>query len=370
MIHIGIIGSKGIPNHYGGFEEFAEQLSVGLVEKGFKVSVYCPHHHPYKGVTFKNVQLIKCFDPEIFIGSTGQFFYDLNCIIDSRKRDFDILYQLGYTSSGIWQWLLPHKSIVVTNMDGLEWQRKKYNTYVRSFLKLAEKLAVNKSSLLIADSPVILDYLKKEFQKPSIYIPYGAKQVDEIPSNPILPFDLKSFRYYLIIARIQADNHIEDIIQGVKKSNPGHPLIIVGNIWDRFSKNLVKKYANDQIRFVGGIYNLNTLNLLRKNALLYFHGHSAGGTNPSLLQAMAAGSHICSHDNDFNRSILGEDAQYFRTTTDIEKLIDVMNETETDWENRIRNNLNKISETFQWSGINEQYAKLFQSLISAKLDFA
>ncbi len=368
MIHIGILGSKGIPNHYGGFEEFAEQLSIGLVEKGFRVSVYCPHHHPYKSETFRNVQLIKCFDPELYIGPVGQFLYDFNCILDSRKRGFDVLYQLGYTSSGIWQWLFSRKSIVVTNMDGLEWQRKKYNTYVRTFLKLAEKLAVNKSSLLIADSPIILDYLKKKFQKPAIYIPYGAKQVEEIPSNPILPFDLLPFRYYLIIARIQADNHIEDIIRGVNLSKTKHPLVVVGSIRDRFSKRLLKSYANDQIRFVGGIYDLQALNLLRRNALLYFHGHSAGGTNPSLLQAMAAGSRICSHDNEFNRSILGEDAEYFRNTTDIEKLINEKNEKETVWVNRITKNHLKISETFQWPGIIEQYASLFQSLVSAEVN--
>lgn len=364
MIHIGIIGSKGIPNRYGGFEEFAENLSVGLVERGFRVSVYCPHHHPYKSETFQKVQLIKCFDPEIFIGSAGQFVYDFNCILDSRKRGFDVLYQLGYTSSGIWQWMFSVKNIVVTNMDGLEWQRKKYNASIRSFLRLEENLVVKRSNLLIADSPVILEYLKNKFQKPAVYIPYGTKQVTENQSDSILPFDLIPLQYFLIIARIQADNHIEEIIRGINQSKTSYPLIIVGGVRDRYSERLKKKFENDQIRFLGGIYDLDVLNQMRRNALLYFHGHSAGGTNPSLLQAMAAGARICSHENAFNRSILGEDAMYFSNSSDIEKTINEMNDS--DWEDKINKNHDKISSLFQWPGIIEQYDSLFQTIITQK----
>ena len=132
---IGILGTRGIPNYHGGFEQFAEFFASFLAEKGHEVYVYSSHLHPYKKSCFKGANIIHCYDPEDKIGTPGQFIYDLNCIMDSRKRNFDILLQLGYTSNSIWHRLLPKKPIIITNMDGLEWKRSKYNKWVRHFLK-------------------------------------------------------------------------------------------------------------------------------------------------------------------------------------------------------------------------------------------
>ena len=110
-MRIAIIGTRGIPNNYGGFEQFAEYLSVGLVNQGHEVFVYNSHNHSYKEDNWKGVNIVHCFDPEYLIGSAGQFIYDLNCIINSRKQDFDIILQLGYTSSSIWNRIMPKKSI-------------------------------------------------------------------------------------------------------------------------------------------------------------------------------------------------------------------------------------------------------------------
>ena len=122
---IGILGTRGVPNYHGGFEQFAEYLSLGLLKRGLDVYVYNSHNHPYQEKIYKGVKIIHKNDPEHKLGTAGQFIYDLNCIRDSRKRNFDIIYQLGYTSSSIWWWLMPKKTIIVTNMDGLEWKRTK-----------------------------------------------------------------------------------------------------------------------------------------------------------------------------------------------------------------------------------------------------
>ena len=171
---IGIIGTRGIPNYYGGFEQFAEYLSVDLVKAGHEVFVYNSHSHPFQESNWNGVNIIHCNDPEDKMGTAGQFIYDLNCILDSRKRKFDIILQLGYTSSSIWGWLLPSKSIIVTNMDGLEWKRSKYSKPVQKFLQFAEYLGVKFSDHLIADSVGIQSYLKEKYKKDSVYIPYGA----------------------------------------------------------------------------------------------------------------------------------------------------------------------------------------------------
>jgi len=171
---IGIIGTRGIPNNYGGFEQFAEQFSIRMVEKGHDVSVYTSHKHTLQSAYYKNVQLIHCYDPEYLVGAAGQFVYDLNCLMDARKRNFDVVMIMGYTSSSVWGKLYPPNSTIITNMDGLEWKRSKYAKPVQQFLKYAEKLAIKHSRYYISDSLVIKSYLADKYGINSKYIPYGA----------------------------------------------------------------------------------------------------------------------------------------------------------------------------------------------------
>jgi GDP-D-mannose dehydratase len=120
---IGIIGTRGIPNQYGGFEQFAQFFSEHLVQKGYEVVVYCSSNHTFQEKTWKGVSLVHIKDPEKSIGTVGQFIYDLRAILHARKQKFDVIFQLGYTSSSIWGFLFPKKAKLITNMDGLEWKR-------------------------------------------------------------------------------------------------------------------------------------------------------------------------------------------------------------------------------------------------------
>ncbi len=117
-----ILGTRGIPNHYGGFEQLAEYLSVALAARGHEVYVYTSSLHPYQENTYQGVHLLRCADAEKQLGTFGQFIYDFNCIRDARKRNFDVILQLGYTSSSVWAFMLPKQAAVITNMDGLEWK--------------------------------------------------------------------------------------------------------------------------------------------------------------------------------------------------------------------------------------------------------
>ena len=173
----GILGSRGIPNNYGGFEQFAESLATGLAEMGVDVWVYNSHTHPYKDKKWKSANLIHCYDPEDRMGTAGQFVYDFNCIMDSRRRNFDVILQLGYTSSSVWHWLLPASTLIITNMDGLEWKRSKYSPRVQKFLQYAEKLAVYQSHHLVADSEAIAEYLMERHQRNSHFIQIGRAHV-------------------------------------------------------------------------------------------------------------------------------------------------------------------------------------------------
>jgi len=350
---IAILGTRGIPNNHGGFEQFAEYLSQYLIIKGHKVYVYSSHSHPFQKATWKGISILHKYDPEQRIGTFGQFIYDFNCIVDSRRRDFDIILQLGYTSSSIWGWLLPKNAVVITNMDGLEWLRAKYSPMVRRFLKFAEWMAIKTSNYLIADSIGIQEYLRSNYSSKSYYIPYGA-ELFSAPSELILnKYQIVPFNYSLLIARLEPENNIEVILQGFVASRSSSELLIVGKhntSYGRYLKRKFEKYNN--IQFLGGIYDINHLNNLRYFSNLYFHGHSAGGTNPSLLEAMASNALIVAHDNIFNRSILGGDAFYF---TKPEEVANHFSKKKEDYYHLIENNRRKIEKYFQWEAINKSY---------------
>src|SRR6202008_4408835 len=118
-LRIAILGTRGIPNHYGGFEHISEYVSAGLVQRGHSVTVYNSHNHLYQEKTWNGVDIVQCYDPEYAIGTAGQFVYDFNCLVDARRKKFDVLFIMGYTSSSVWGHLYPQKSAIITNMDGL-----------------------------------------------------------------------------------------------------------------------------------------------------------------------------------------------------------------------------------------------------------
>jgi hypothetical protein len=356
---IAIIGTRGIPNHYGGFEQFAEYLSSSLAGHAHEIFVYSPHNHPYKGNTWNNVNIIHIYDPEYLIGTIGQFIYDLNSILSCRKKGFDIILQLGYTSSSIWNFLLPKKSTIITNMDGLEWKRAKYNNMVKKFLTYAEKLAAKKSDFLIADSIAIQRYLKEKYKKNAIYIPYGAIPVDNPDSEIIRQYGIEPYKYNMLIARSEPENSIEIILDGVVLASSSLIFLVIGNYTNKFGSYLKHKFKSEKrIKFIGPIYDLSILNSIRYYSNLYFHGHTVGGTNPSLLEAMASQSLICAHQNEFNRTILEEDAFYFCNAQDVSKHINEVVKTGS-INDFIASNLRKIKTVFNWQQINDSYEQFF-----------
>lgn len=357
-MNICILGTRGVPNNHGGFEQFAEYLAKYLVDKGHMISVYNSHYHPFQEKVWEGVRIIHKYDPEEKIGTSGQFIYDLNCILDSRKKGFDIILQLGYTSSSVWGKLLPKKARIVTNMDGLEWKRSKYNRYVRRFLLWAEKLGVKYSDYLVSDSIGIQQYIQSKYNKSSSYIPYGADLVEKFSEQTLSNYGVEAFKYSMLIARLEPENSIEVILDGVQEASTQDLFLVVGKHNTAYGRKMKKKYLDDQrIRFLGGIYDINKLNDLRHYAKIYFHGHTVGGTNPSLLEAMGSRAFICANDNLFNKSILGKDALYFNSSAQIAKMLEENNYPQRD--NFINANTKKIVDLYNWPTIVSQYEKLF-----------
>ncbi|TSJ43563.1 glycosyltransferase family 1 protein [Mucilaginibacter corticis] len=358
-LKIAILGTRGIPNHYGGFEHISEYVSAGLVERGHTVTVYNSHNHPYTKDTWNGVNIIHCYDPEYLIGSAGQFVYDLNCILDARKRDFDVILIMGYTSSSVWGRLYPKQSAIVTNMDGLEWKRSKYSKPVQNFLKYAEKLAVKHSQYYVSDSIVIKQYLARKYDINSRYIPYGADMITPVEREQITPAEAAKEDYFLLMARMEPENNIETILDGYNLSNSAKPFKVLGDTGNRFGKFITHKFQNDsRIEFKGSIFDTAKVRALQNNSYLYFHGHSVGGTNPSLLEAMASEALIAAHNNPFNQAVLNTDAFYFSNPADVKQLVENVQRQETE-KLMVNNNLQKIKHLFNWESVvdgYEQYA--------------
>lgn len=360
---IAILGTRGIPNHYGGFEQFAEFFSVYLVEKGHEVYVYNSHNHPFQEKTFRGVNILHKHDPEFRMGTFGQFVYDYNCILDSRQQKFDIILQLGYTSNSIWFFLLPKRPIIITNMDGLEWKRSKYKRPVRQFLKFAERLAALSSDYLVADSLGIQKFLKTRYKKESTYIAYGAHPFNTPDEKFLNEYNVEKENYNMIMARFEPENNLDMVLEGVVLCNEKTTILVVGNHNTKYGAYLKNKYGSHKnIRFIGGIYNLEHLNNLRYFSNIYFHGHSVGGTNPSLLEAMASQALIAAHNNDFNRGVLKENAFYFSNPSEVKKLLTEIKKSDN--LQQIQNNYDAIVKEFNWEKINGKYLQLFEECLA------
>lgn len=364
---IAILGTRGIPNHYGGFEQCAEYLALGLVKRGFEVVVYNSHNHPYQEKVWNGVQIVHCYDPEHKLGTAGQFIYDLNCILNVRKQNCDIILQLGYTSSSIWGWLMPKNAIITTNMDGLEWKRTKYSEKVKKFLRYAESLGVKYSDHLISDSIGIQDYLQETYKVSSVYIAYGATLFQNNNVTILDRYNLEPHEYDMLIARLEPENSIEIILDGVAKVNLSRPFLVIGNHGTTYGNYLKNKFSSSsQIQFIGGIYNIDILNNLRYYSNIYFHGHTVGGTNPSLLEAMASNSLICANDNNFNRYILGNDAIYFNNADQVSDHLLSIKYSDDKYQFMLSENRKKISDIYEWELIVDKYAAHFVDILKVK----
>ena len=366
---IAILGTRGVPNYYGGFEQFAESFSVYLVKKGHEVYVYNSHNHPFQEKIFHGVHIIHQNDPEHKRGTFGQFIYDYNCIMDSRKRNFDIILQLGYTSNSIWFFLLPRKPIIITNMDGLEWKRSKYSRPVRQFLKFAERLAAMSSNHLISDSLGIQKFLLERYKKESTFIAYGAHPFNNPNEAIINSYNVKKNSYNMIMARFEPENNIDMVLEGVSLNVEKTTMLVIGNHNTKYGEYLKNKFKYfSHIRFIGGIYNLEHLDNLRYYSNLYFHGHSVGGTNPSLLEAMASKALVIAHNNDFNRGVLKTNGYYFSNAQEVDRLLSQTKKSDN--LQLVDGNFNAVVNEYNWDKINGEYLQLFEDCYSKSKELA
>jgi len=358
---IAIIGTRGIPAKYGGFETFAEEISTLLVRDGFEVSVQCDKDS-YDQNRFKGVNL--------FFSSVTKSDNQLRYYFDGIRwgiRNSDVILAASGAGSFFYFLNLFRRMPIITNPDGLEYKRKKWTLPKRMYLKMSEGLAVRLSDYIIADSEEIKRHLCRSYKsagKKIRVIEYGSALNTAINAAVLGKYNLEHNNYYLIVSRLEPENNLQMIIDGYRNAKAQSPLIIIGNINDnQYVTKLVKNNNSENIRFFGGIYDRNELNPIRYSCKAYIHGHSVGGTNPSLLEAMGSGNIILAHDNEFNREVTADGQFYFNSTDQVtERVNNIESLTQDEAEKYKKSSIDRIKDKYNWEIILRKYEDLFAEL--------
>ena len=353
---IAIIGTNGVPSKYGGFETLVEYL-VKYLANDYEITVFCSTNLVTEKIdTYEGVKL-----EYINLDANGwqSIFYDIVSIFKSYKQ-FDKVLVLGCSGSIIMPFFNGYKSKFIMNLGGLDWKRSKWGLLTRKFLRLSEFMAIKFSGHIISDNQGIKEYILKEYKRDSFLIAYGGdhaiKQSIEQLSIEKYPFLQKEYAF--TVARIQPDNNIDMILDSFADDSL-YPLVFVGNwSYSTYGKLTKEKYMNNpNIILLDAIYDQNELNILRSNCKIYLHGHSAGGTNPALVEAMNLGLPILAHNSIFNKHTTNFEAVYFSDSKDIFKKINSLSKTDL---YSIGERMKSIAkDKYKWEIIGRDYAKVF-----------
>lgn len=348
---VSVLGTVGIPACYGGFESLVQNL-VDYQSEHVEYHVFCSSLvYNEKRYNYKNAKLI--FLP-IKANGISSIPYDILSLFINLWRRPDVTLILGVSGC----FFLPiyrlfSSSRIVTNIDGLEWRRDKWGYFAKAFLKFSERLAVSFSDVIVSDNQAIADYVHTEYGVESKVIAYGGDHA--LLADQVIP--LVKANYFLALCRIEPENNVLMILEAF--ANSQQQLRFVGN-WDasaygRELKLRFTKYRN--IEIIDPVYDVETLFELRSQCKGYVHGHSAGGTNPSLVEAMQFGMPIYAFDCTFNRYTTDNSAYYFDSEIALRQLIEDSDESVVSSGLKMKD---IAIDKYQWNGVVDKYETLFK----------
>lgn len=315
-----ILGTHGVPANYGGFETAAQNVALFLVKRGWRVIVYCQvdSKGPVREDVWNGVHRVLI--PVTTPGWRGTSLFDLLSIRHALSHR-DLCLTFGY-NTGIFNTAQRLKRIPnVVNMDGIEWSRARWGPARQAILYVNERISCLVGDHLIADHPEIEVYLRTRAPSRKIStITYGADAIVDADPAPVRSLGLEPGSYLTLICRPIPENSILELVQGFSQRHRGQPLIVLGDYRpdeDDYHRQVIAA-ASDEVRFIGSIYDVKTLASLRFHCSAYLHGHTVGGTNPSLVEAMGAGNPVLAHDNPYNRWVAQNGAVYFKDVHDID----------------------------------------------------
>lgn len=384
-----IIGAKGIPAKYGGYESFVEQLTARQVAKDIHYFVACRKDLSDNKNDIFTYNNATCFNVKVpNVGPARAILYDIKAMEWSIKyiKENNIKKPLIYVlACRIGPFISKYKKQLkrlggklYVNPDGHEWLRAKWSKPVRKYWKISEQLMVKHADLLVCDSLNIEKYIQTQYKKynpQTTFIAYGADiKQSTLENNSVelldwyKKFNLEANKYYLIVGRFVPENNYETMIREFMRSNSEKDLVIVTNVEkNTFFNNLKESTAfesDKRIKFVGTVYNQNLLKKIRENAYGYLHGHSVGGTNPSLLEALASTRLNLLYNVGFNKEVAESSALYWnKETGNLSSLIDSTDRLEEKEINKLDElSTSRISDNYSWNKIVNDYEKLFKKV--------
>lgn len=358
-----MVGTRGVPAAYGGFETAIEEIGRRLVERGHDVVVYSrgPKDHPreHLGMRVRRLPAVPVKQVETLSHTA------LSAVHLATRRRPDVAFVFNAANSPFVPALRARGIPTALHMDGLEWRRSKWSKRGQDYYRFAESFGVRTADALIADAPGIADYYRDQFDVPTEMIRYGAPILEEAPTDGIRARELEPDGYHLVVARFEPENHVLDIVEGYHRSEAQKPLVVVGSA--PYSAGYTQRIAeiaaeDERIRLLGAVYDQDLLDALYLHAFTYGHGHSVGGTNPSLLRAIGAGSAVIAYDVGFNREVLDGNGWFFSDATEVAAQF---TDAEADPElvaERGRAGRARAAEVFRWDAVTDAYEDLARRL--------
>ena len=366
-----LLGCRGIPARYGGFETFAAEISRWLVARGIEVTVFCEAVSSDVPDEIDGVRL-EYVAPGAR-GAAGTLLYDLKCLWRAR-RGFDVVYMLGYGAS--FACFLPRLSgsEVWINMDGLEWRRAKWIWPARLWLKAMESLSGWTANRLVFDNRALAEEVTARRRPWADWtvLEYGAPLVEDPDPAPLAKLGLEPGGYDLVVCRAEPENHLLESIRAHSRVGCTRQLVVVANTdGDTAYCREVRRWTSDHLRLTGPIYDRAVLDSLRAYSHAYLHGHSVGGTNPSLVEAMGSGALVVAHDNPFNREVLADAGLYFRDESDLQATLEELEGLTPD---RLRAYGDaaraRVRDHYRWDDVADRYAAELRAALGSLVEEA
>ncbi|KQR02293.1 glycosyl transferase [Arthrobacter sp. Leaf141] len=364
-LRIAMVGTRGVPARYGGFETAIEEIGQRLCARGHQVTVYCRDTGagPRPDSTYLGMDLV--FLPAMHKRSLETLSHTGLSVMHLMAHRPDAAIVFNAANAPYLPLIRAAGVPVATHVDGLEWKRAKWGGSGKRYYRRAEAMAVRWSDALIADAVGIQTYYRERFDADTYYLPYGAPILAGTKSDKLAELGLKPRGYHLVVARFEPENHVHMVVDGYVRSKAKEPLIVVGSApySDAYTRQ-VHSLADDRVRFVGGVWDQDLLDQLYANSLVYWHGHSVGGTNPSLLRAIGSGAATNAFDVDFNREVLSTAGRYFADPAGVAALAE---EAESGLPGlRERGVLGqRLARRFDWDLVTDGYEGLCADLVAA-----
>jgi glycosyltransferase involved in cell wall biosynthesis len=365
-LRVAMVGTRGVPARYGGFETAVEEIGRRLVERGHHVTVYRrgsgarsaqPREH--LGMQLVTLPALRAKTLETLSHTAVS---SLHAVTVARP---DVAFVFNVANAPLLPLYRLRRIPVAVHVDGLEWQRSKWAGTGKRFFRVAERLGVRWADALIADAAGIADYYRNRFDADTELLSYGAPILVEPGSDKLATLDLASRRFHLVVARFEPENNVDLIVRGYRASPAADPLVVVGSApySDRYTAALHEAARGDaRIRFLGAVWDQELLDQLYANCTVYLHGHSVGGTNPSLLRAMGAGAAAVVYDVRFNLEVVGPGAWCFSDEAAVSAAVE---RAESDREAAARYGSSlreRAAETFRWDDVADGYDDLARRL--------